>query len=76
MKNQDTLKDLRKLSANELNTRIHENEIEISNLKFQAASQQLDNPIKLRQLRRDIARMNTLITQKSNEYTSGEKGRI
>ena len=70
MKIQDTLKDVRKLSVEELNTKIAESELELSNLKFQAVSQQLQSPIKLRQIRRDIARMNTLITQKQNETDS------
>lgn len=67
MKRQELLKELNKLSVEELNTRISESELELSNINFQAASQQLDNPIKLRQIRRDIARMKTVITQKLNE---------
>lgn len=67
MNRQDNLKDLRKLSVADLATKISETELEISNLKFQAVSQQLENPIKLRELRRNIARMKTLITQMQNQ---------
>lgn len=67
MKRQENLKDLRKLSAADLAAKINETELEISNLKFQAVSQQLENPIKLRDLRRNIARMKTLITQMENQ---------
>lgn len=41
-------------------------------LRFQNATAQLDNPVKLRNTRRDIARVNTLITQRKKEAASAE----
>ena len=65
-KKQELMKELRALSIEELSTRIVESELEMSNLKFQAVSQPLESPVKLRDLRRNIARMKTLISQKQN----------
>lgn len=42
---------------------------EMFNLRLQQASAQLEKPARLRQLRRDIARVETRITQLRNEQT-------
>ena len=42
---------------------------EMFNLRLQQASAQLEKPARLRQLRRDIARVETRISQLSNEQT-------
>ena len=54
--------DLNKLNADELNTKLIDNQEALVNLRFQKALQQLDHPTVIRTTRRDIARINTRIT--------------
>lgn len=56
--------DLRAASDAELAKRIEEQQQSLSNLKFQKVFNQLENPMKLRQLRRDIARMKTILRER------------
>lgn len=56
----------------EMKQRLEDSLEEMQNLKFQHATHQLDNPIRLRILRKDIARLKTVLhefeigTRKSN----------
>lgn len=62
MQKTDFLKELNGLSMDELNQKIAEREEELSNLRIQSATQQLSSPIRMRQLRREIARIHTVKT--------------
>lgn len=53
--------ELKELSAEELEQRLLDSLEEYQNLRFQHAMQQLDNPMRLRAVRRDIARMKTVL---------------
>ena len=53
--------ELRELDDDELANRLAEARQELFNLRFQHATGQLDNSARLREMRRDIARMNTLL---------------
>ena len=44
------------------------------NLRFQRASGQLENTSRVREVRRDIARVKTVQAQKRNGQDSGRKG--
>ncbi len=57
--------ELRELSADELRTREHELADQLFKLRFQHTLGQLDNPAKLRNLRRDIARIKTLLEEET-----------
>jgi large subunit ribosomal protein L29 len=57
--------ELRNLSAEELKTRLKDAEEEMANLKFQLALHQLDNPVKVRGVRKDIARIKTLLHEQA-----------
>jgi large subunit ribosomal protein L29 len=57
--------DLRELPVEELKKRLQEEEESLSNLRFQLATSQLESPIKVRSVRRDIARINTVLNQKA-----------
>jgi large subunit ribosomal protein L29 len=59
---------LRELTDEELDARIEENQRELFRLRFRSATQELENPMLLRQLRRDIARMKTVLRER--ELTS------
>jgi large subunit ribosomal protein L29 len=57
--------DLRELTAEELQAKLKELEEEVFNLKFQVASQQLENTARLKDSRRDIARLKTVMREKA-----------
>jgi large subunit ribosomal protein L29 len=56
--------DIRALQVAELEKRIREEEENLVHLKFQKATSQLESPIKIRGVRREIARMKTILGEK------------
>jgi large subunit ribosomal protein L29 len=54
---------LRELSAAELENKLSELKKELFNLKFQHSTNQLENPQRIVAVKKDIARVNTLIRQ-------------
>jgi large subunit ribosomal protein L29 len=58
--------DIRDLSLVELEKRLSDEEENLANLRFQLATSQLESPIKVRTVRRDIARIKTLIREKKS----------
>ena len=56
--------DIRDLSITELKKRLLDEEENLSNLRFLLSTSQLESPIKVRTVRRDIARLKTLIREK------------
>ena len=61
--------EIKQLSVDELKIRLNDTHEELENLRFQSAVQKLDNPSKIRYLRRDIARINTVL----QEYETGTR---
>lgn len=59
-------KDIRELGAAEITARIAELERERFNLRFRGATEPLSNPLRLRSIRRDIARLQTVFAQKAS----------
>ena len=57
--------ELRDLSVEELKDKVEELRGELFNLKFQLATGQIENPIRLRLVRRDIARVLTFLREKT-----------
>lgn len=53
-------KGLREMSAEELAQKLAEFRDELFKLRLRAATTQLENPMRIRQLRRDIARIETV----------------
>jgi|TARA_B100001105_G_C22138760_1_gene334928 large subunit ribosomal protein L29 len=62
--------ELNKLSTDELNTKLRDNQEALVNLRFQKALQQLDHPQKIRLIRREIAQVKTAI----REIELGKRG--
>jgi large subunit ribosomal protein L29 len=60
MKSQENYKEL---SVEELNERLDERVEELENLRMQQAKHQITNPLRIRFVRRDIARIKTFIHQ-------------
>ena len=59
--------DLRTKTDDELSTALGELKREAFNLRFQAATSQLEKPSRVREVRRDIARIKTLQTARSRD---------
>jgi len=57
--------DLRTKTEDQLSEQLHELKREAFNLRFQAATNQLERPARIREVRRDIARIKTLQTERS-----------
>lgn len=58
------VKEIRQFSEKELNGRLLELKAELFNLRFQLATGQLDNPLKVSSVRKDIARVKTIIRER------------
>ena len=57
--------ELKNMSAEELNAKLKELKGELFNLRFQHAVNQLDNPHKLVEVKKDIARVMTVLHEKN-----------
>jgi large subunit ribosomal protein L29 len=64
--------ELRQQSAAELQNRLDDSKAELFSLRFQAASGQLKDTNRLTSLRREVARIMTLLAEKSVEAEHGE----
>ena len=60
-----TASELRELADDELAERLDENREELFNLRFQAVSGQLDNPRRIAEVKREIARILTVQRERS-----------
>ena len=58
-------KDIRKMSVEELNKKLKELKEELFNLRFQNTINQLDNPHKIADVKKDIARVKTILNEKN-----------
>jgi large subunit ribosomal protein L29 len=56
--------EIRDLSAEDLKAKIDELTRERFNLRFRSATESIENPMRFRDLRRDIARMQTILREK------------
>ncbi|GHU86021.1 50S ribosomal protein L29 [Clostridia bacterium] len=59
--------ELREQTIEQLNGKLSEFKIELFNLRFQHVINQLDNPMRIKAVRKDIARIKTIVTQKKNQ---------
>ena len=57
--------EIRELGADDIRSRLDELERERFNLKFRGATEALVNPLRLRSIRRDIARLQTVLAEKA-----------
>ena len=65
MKINKFVEDLKAKSAAELNEELVAAKKELFNLRFQNATNQLDNTSRIKEVRKNIARIQTVITEKS-----------
>ena len=64
MKAKELLNGLKEKTINELNGELSNKKKELFNLRFQLATNQLENPMKVKDVKRQIAQINTIIKQK------------
>jgi large subunit ribosomal protein L29 len=57
-------KEIRDLSDQELLEKLKSLKAELFNLRFQHATMQLENPMRIRQVKKDIARVHTILTER------------
>ena len=56
--------ELKNLSIEELKQRLSDEQESLANLRFQLATSQLESPIRVRTVRRDVARIQTVLHRK------------
>lgn len=57
-------KQIHEMTENELTEKEHELKHELFNLRFQAATGQLKNPLRIRECKKDIARVKTILRER------------
>ena len=58
------MNEIRKLTTENLNKKLEENKKELFNLKFSAATGNLEKPHRIKELRHEVARMKTVIRER------------
>ena len=66
------IKDLRELSTSELDRKLGDLKKDLFNLRMQHATNQLDNPIRIADVRKDIARVKTLLREEQLKEAVGK----
>jgi len=64
---------LRELTDEELQRKINDFKDELFNLRFQLATNQLDNPMRIGEVRRNIARAKTILRERELERLRGAR---
>ena len=59
--------DIRKMSKDELEEKLKDLKKDLFTLRMQHATNQLDNPIRISQVRKDIARVKTVLREQVNQ---------
>ncbi len=65
--------ELRELSTEEVKEKLSEMEEELFNLRFQAKMGQLSNPLRMRIVKREIARVKTVLNEQAKKSVSNAK---
>ena len=66
MKTKEYVNELKNASVADLNAQLVEAKKELFNLRFQNATNQLDNTSRIKEVRKNIARIQTIIAEKVN----------
>ena len=66
MKVNEVVKELRALSNEELESRIKESKKELFDLRLKQSTGSLEKPSKIRELRKNVARMQTILKEREN----------
>jgi large subunit ribosomal protein L29 len=66
------VQELRDLADEELIERLESDKEELFNLRFQLATGQIDNPMRIKQVRHEIARILTIVREREIENEAAE----
>ena len=58
------INDIRKMSSPDLEKELGELKSELFKLRFSLATNGLDNPMKIKEVKKDIAKINTILTER------------
>jgi large subunit ribosomal protein L29 len=58
--------EIRQMSVDDVKSRLEELVKERFNLRFRSATESIENPMRFRAIRRDIARLQTILREKAN----------
>lgn len=56
--------EIRQMTSQELDNKLNDLKVELFNLRFQLATGQLDNPMRIKSVRKDIARVKTIMRER------------
>jgi large subunit ribosomal protein L29 len=65
------LKKMREMTEVELNAELLKMKKDLFNMRFQHVTGQLENPVKMREIKKDIARVKTIIREKELAKVQG-----
>lgn len=65
------IKELRDLTLTELQHELRELKAELFNLRFQHATNQLDNPMRIKEVKKSIARIKTILRERELNENEG-----
>jgi large subunit ribosomal protein L29 len=60
-------KEIRDMNLDQIKSQLISKEEELFNLKIQLATKQLENPMKIREARRNLARLKTILREKEKD---------
>ena len=67
MKRNDKMNEFQKLTTEEINKKIVENKEELLKLRMKQATGTLENPARINELRKDVARLKTILRNREIE---------
>ena len=67
---------LRDLSTAELEKKVVDLKVELFNLRFQMATGQLENPMKIKEIRKDIAKAKTILREREIKEQAGSSEEV
>ena len=67
MKHKDKMNELNKLTTEEINKRINDNKEELLRLRMKQATGSLENSARIHELRKDVARLKTVLSSRKEE---------
>ena len=65
------IKEVRSMSSEELKKSLEEMKVELFDLRFARATGSIDNPMRIRELKKSIARILTVLKERESEVKEG-----
>ena len=65
------IKEVREKSTDELNKTLEDYKVELFDLRFQRATGSIENPMRIRELKKSIARILTVLKERESEVKEG-----